>query len=161
ALDALVREGVADPVDLMLVASSRVEDLADVGTLAEASMNPDVEAVLRAWSRFMRAAIQEDEGSIPPSVAMPPASTAELSSTPTPPGIEAIFEISAALGDDGSGCVEALREVLISIARTLKQLAGLSSRRAIDEAANTFDALAGAAHAWAQMEDGAVLRVLG
>ncbi len=166
ALDGIVREGACEPVELMLVASSRVEDLADVGTLAEASMNPDVEAVLRAWSRFMRAATEEEAVPlVTERMSAPPPSllavSDERTANPTAARIEAIFELAAALGDDGSGRAEALREVLVRIARSLKQLAALSSRRAIDDASTTFDALAGAAHAWAQMENGAVLRVLG
>jgi len=170
SLDALVREGVCDAVDLMLIASSRVDELGDVSTLAEASMNPDVEAVLNAWSKFMRLATEEEavpliseRTSTPPfsMLAMPPARTEDRSSNPTAVRIEAILELAAALGDDGSGRAEGLRAVLVRIARALKLLAALTSRRAIDDAATTFDALAGAAHAWAQMEKGARLRVLG
>lgn len=140
ALDALVREGTCEPVDVLLVAASRIGEPADIATLAEASMNPDVEGALQAWARFMRVAASEDE--------------------PENAKIEAIFELGAALGDDGSGRAEGLRTILVRIAQSLRQLAQLTARRDIEPAAAAFDALAGAAHAWTQVEAGALRRVL-
>lgn len=140
ALDALVREAACEPVDLLLVSAAKITEPADIATLAEASMNPDVEGALQAWSRFMRVATDDAE--------------------PEPTKIEAILELAAALGDDGSGRAEALRAVLVRIAQSLKQLAQIVVRRDVEPAATAFDALAGAAHAWFQMESGALLRVL-
>jgi eukaryotic-like serine/threonine-protein kinase len=140
ALDALVREGTCEPVDVLLVAASRIGEPADIATLAEASMNPDVEGALHAWARFMRVATSDDE--------------AEAAK------IEGLFELGAALGDDGSGRAEGLRTVLVRIAQSLRQLSQLSARRDLEAAASAFDTLAGAAHAWMQVEAGALRRVL-
>jgi eukaryotic-like serine/threonine-protein kinase len=140
ALDALVREAACEPVDVLLVAASRIGEPADVATLAEASMNPDVEGTLNGWSRFMQIALEDETDAA---------------------RIEAILELAAALGDDGSGRAEGLRTVLVRIAQSLKQLNQVVARRDLEAAASAFDTLAGAAHAWMHMERGAVLRVLG
>lgn len=140
ALDALVREGVCEPVDVLLVTASRIGEPADVATLAEASMTPDVEGTLQGWSRFMQIALEDDTDAA---------------------RIDAILELSAALGDDGSGRAEGLRTVLSRIAQSLQQLQAVASRRDLEDAASAFDTLAGAAHAWTYMQAGAILRVLG
>lgn len=140
ALDALVREAACEPVDVLLVAASRIGEPADVATLAEASMNPDVEGTLHGWSRFMQVALEDETDAA---------------------RVEAILELAAALGDDGSGRAEGLRTVLTRIAQSLKQLHQIASRRELEAAASAFDTLAGAAHAWTHMEKGALLRVIG
>lgn len=170
ALDALVREAACEPVDLLLVSARRLDDPSDVATLAEASMDPDVEGVLRAWARFMRASNEEEPMPLVtgrPSV--PPISDDDLDSariedriaTPLAAKIESLLELAAALGDDGSGRAEGLRAVLVRTARALKQIATLEGRSGVDGVSNAFDTLAGAAHAWLQIESGAKLRVLG
>lgn len=170
ALDALVREAACEPVDLLLVSATRLEDPSDVSTLAEASMDPDVEGVLRAWARFMRMSTEEEPVPLvaervshpPPSGDAPEsARTEERIATPLAAKIESMLELAAALGDDGSGRAEGLRAVLVRMARALKQIAAIEGRSSIDGLSNAFDALAGAAHAWAQIESGARLRVLG
>jgi hypothetical protein len=155
ALDALVREGACEPVDLLLVAATRLGDPSDVTTLAEASMDPDVEGVLRAWARFMRSSTDVPE-SVSPSV-----SNEERLESPNAMKIESMLELAAALGDDGSGRAEGLRAVIVRMARALKQIAAIEGRSSVDGLGGAFDALASAAHAWAQIEAGARLRVLG
>lgn len=139
ALDGLVREGSCDPVDILLVAASRIGEPADIATLAEASMNPDVEGVLDAWATFMRMAISEE---------------------PESSKIEAIFEFAAALGDDGSGRAEGLRAVLMRIAQALRQLSQITARHEVAAAASALESLASAARAWLQAEGSALRRVL-
>lgn len=167
ALDALVREAACEPVDLLLVSATRLDDAADVATLAEASMDPDVEGVLRAWARFVRQSNEEEPVPLVERVSHPPdseplsARTEERAGTPVAQKIESLLELAAALGDDGSGRAEGLRAVLVRMARALKQIAALEGRSSIDAASHAFDALAGAAHAWSQIEAGARHRVLG
>lgn len=140
ALDALVREAACEPVDVLLVTASRIGEPADVATLAEASMNPDVEGTLQGWSRFMQIAVEDQ---------------------PDAARIEAILELAVALGDDGSGRAEGLRTVLSRIAQSLTQLNEVTSRRDLTAAASALDTLAGAAHAWMHMSAGAFFRLLG
>lgn len=59
ALDALVRDGVADAADVFLYAAMRAGDPADLEVLAEASMHPDVTQLLLAYARFARQAPEE------------------------------------------------------------------------------------------------------
>lgn len=70
ALDALVRDGVADAADVFLYAAMRAEDPADLEVLAEASMHPDVTQLLIAYARFAR---QSPEDQVPPELLAPPA----------------------------------------------------------------------------------------
>jgi eukaryotic-like serine/threonine-protein kinase len=55
ALDALVRDGAADPSDVFLYAAVRPTGVADLGVLAEASMEPDTSRLLQAYGRFVEA----------------------------------------------------------------------------------------------------------
>lgn len=165
ALDGLVRDGGCEPVDVLLVTAARLDDPSDVTTLAEASMDPDVEAALRAYARFMRSASEEEpvplatRASRPPSE--PPSRIAERVATPLAARIEPLLELGAALGDDGSGRAEGLRALLVRIARALQTIASAKARSALENASAAFDALASAAHGYAQLEVGAQLRVLG
>ncbi|EYF07593.1 serine/threonine-protein kinase [Chondromyces apiculatus] len=59
ALDALVRDGVADAADVFLYAAMRAGDPADLEALAEASMHPDVTQLLLAYARFARLPAEE------------------------------------------------------------------------------------------------------
>ncbi|MBI2393397.1 MAG: serine/threonine protein kinase [Deltaproteobacteria bacterium] len=177
ALDGLVREGVCEPVDVMLVSGARLDDPSDVGTLAEAAMDPDVESVLRAWARFIRVSTDEEpvqllseRASGPPSgdehdlardLTRDLARTEERIAPSLAAKIEGLLELAAALGDDGSGRAEGLRAVLVRLARSLKQLSAIEGREGFERAGSAVDTLAGAAHAWAQIEAGARLRVLG
>lgn len=169
ALDALVRDGACEPVDLLLVTAARLDDSSDLGTLAEAIMNPDVEALLRAYARFVRAAADEEpvpllatgESRPPPSLAEWSTATDERISAPIASRIESILELAAALADDGSGRAEGLRAVLVKLSRALRTVASVPSRRALEAAASAFETLTVAAHAYAQIEAGAQRRVLG
>jgi hypothetical protein len=53
ALDALVRDGAADPADVFLYAAVRPTGAGDLAVLAEASMAPDTTRLLRAYGRFV------------------------------------------------------------------------------------------------------------
>ncbi|AKT40186.1 serine/threonine-protein kinase [Chondromyces crocatus] len=73
ALDALVRDGVADAADVFLFAAMRAEDPADLEALAEASMHPDVTQLLLAYARFAR---QPAEDRVPAELFAPPPTLA-------------------------------------------------------------------------------------
>ncbi len=54
ALDALVRDEVADPADVVLHVAENIADADDMDVLAEASMHPDVSDMLRQYAVFSR-----------------------------------------------------------------------------------------------------------
>src|SRR5439155_10152750 len=55
ALDALVRDGAADPADALLYAAFRTSGPDELSVLAEASMNPEVWRLLHAYAAFIDA----------------------------------------------------------------------------------------------------------
>lgn len=55
AFDALVRDGAAEPVDVFLYAAVYFNDPAQIGIVAEASMQPDVVQLLTHYLDFIRA----------------------------------------------------------------------------------------------------------
>jgi hypothetical protein len=57
ALDALVRVGACDVIDALLVVASHPVDPADLRTLAEASMDPNLVHVLERYSSFAAAGV--------------------------------------------------------------------------------------------------------
>jgi hypothetical protein len=64
ALDALVRDGSAEPVDVVLFVATHFVEPAHVGIAAEASMHPDVTQLLGAYLRFVKTelgGIQADQ----------------------------------------------------------------------------------------------------
>src|SRR5439155_26607302 len=54
ALDALVRLGVCDIADALLVLAQRIRTTNDFEALAEASMDPDLRHALTRYARFLR-----------------------------------------------------------------------------------------------------------
>ncbi len=167
ALDALVREGACEAVEAMLVVASRIEEGPDLATLSEACMSPDVSAMLAAWARFTRASTQEEplllvqeRVSRPPESSVGPDSAQVEERPQAPSRVEPIFELAAALGDDGSGRAEGVRSVLLRIARALQNVCNASSRGGLVDAASVgIDALAGSLHAYAQLETVAARRL--
>ena len=159
ALDALVREGACDAIEVLLVVAARIDEAPDLETLAEASMSPELSAMLAALGRFTRAATQEEplplvqERVSRPSFTEIAADAEVLDDRPQADGhVEPIFELAAALGDDGSARAEGVRTVLLRVARALQNLSKASSRSGLSDAVNSgIDALAGGLHAYAQL----------
>src|SRR5690606_5875427 len=54
ALDALVRVGVCDVADVLLVLGRRIKTTRDFEMLSEASMDPDLRHALDRYARFLR-----------------------------------------------------------------------------------------------------------
>ena len=102
SLDALVRDGAADPADALLYAAYRTSGTADVGVIAEASMNPEVWRLLHAYVRFIEAELTR------------PFDTVDRS-----PRITSLEGLTADLPQGGSQRIEALRTALIRLARAL------------------------------------------
>jgi hypothetical protein len=134
ALDALVRAGACDVVDVLLVVARHAVDYSDLETLAEASMNPDLVHVLEQYARFARAVGCDGQGAL------------------------AAYEtLTRDLSPDASGRTEALRAVLVRLGGALGALASATSLRTLasDSRQETVTQLEGALSSLAQLAIGA------
>lgn len=114
ALDALVRVGACDPIDALLVVARHVVDPAELRTLAEASMDPDLVHVLERYARFAEAVGADPAGALP-----------------------AYEELARNLALDHSGRSEALRAVLVRLGGVLAAMMQASSLRGLAPAGGT------------------------
>ncbi|MCC6552159.1 MAG: serine/threonine protein kinase [Polyangiaceae bacterium] len=121
ALDALVRDGVADAADVFLYAAMRAEDPADLEVLAEASMHPDVTQLLLAFARFTRPGPGEEEA--PPNLRDPGAQdVARVRRTLSRLG--ALDTLITELPAGASQRTEVVRGTLARLARSLAAIHG-------------------------------------
>ena len=134
ALDALVRAGACDVVDVLLVVARHAVDHSDLETLAEASMNPDLVHVLEQYARFAKAVGIDAQRALP--------------------AYEALIRD---LAPDASGRTEALRAVLVRLGAALAALASATSLRtlAADSRPEAVTQLEGALSSLAQLAIGA------
>jgi hypothetical protein len=102
SLDALVRDGAADPADALLYAAHRAPGTEDLTVLAQASMNPEVWRLLCAYVAFIDAELGR------------PFETADTS-----PRVASLEGLTATLPQGGSQRIEALRNALLKLARAL------------------------------------------
>jgi hypothetical protein len=115
ALDAVVRLGVCDVADALLVLAMQIKVRRDFETLAEASMDPELRHVLARYARFLR----ESEPILEVSANSPESMSVDsLRPTPKPEPIERLKSLEALaneLAPEGSARSEALRTVLVRI----------------------------------------------
>ncbi len=134
ALDALVRFGVCDVVDALLVIAERIRTTRDVETLAEASMDPDLRHVLLRYSAFLRHAegklVVEGERTLPgDSILPPPSSAGEVERTSE--RLHALSSFADDLTREDSARSEALRTVLVRLHACLSAMVKAKSLRAL------------------------------
>lgn len=110
ALDALVRDGAADPADVFLYAAVRPTGAGDLAVLAEASMQPDTTRLLRAYGRFVDA-------------------ERRIGSADGRARISALESLIVELPPDSSQRVEALRSALEQLVRALSTIQDAASLR--------------------------------
>jgi hypothetical protein len=130
-LDAMVRVGLCDVVDALLVCARTVADPKELETLGEASMDPDLVKALQSYARFAAAV------------------TGEIDIEKA----RAAFETLASDVDaDSSGHAQALRAVLVRVGAALIALSTATSLRALagqggepEAVANLENALSGLA----------------
>ena len=115
ALDALVRAGACDLSDVLLVTARRETDPLEFGTLAEASMDPDLVHIFTRYANFLRVTTRAPD----------PALTSQAR-------LDALEALAENLIPDGSGRREALRTVLL---RLHGALAAVLSARSLSELA--------------------------
>ncbi len=113
ALDALVREGVADMAEVLLYAADEVVEVGDLRVLSEASMQPDLSRLLAAHAHFVEA-LERDRDSGAKGVG---ASSS----------LAALEALCAELPSGASPRTEALRSALSRLSRALSGVASASS----------------------------------
>ncbi len=123
SFDAAVREGVAEPSDLLLLTAQLITDRHSIATIAEASTQPDVSGSMAAFARFLGA-------SNVPRAESREEITADTASILSLPGNEdesaiarRVVRLSRGLGSGGSYRGEALRQVVLRIGRALEIVA--------------------------------------
>lgn len=138
ALDALVRVGVCDVADALLVLATRIRARSAFDALAEASMDPDLRHVLVRYARFLR-------------VSEAGAATDEF--------LASFAELANELAPEGSARSESLRTVLLRIHGALVAVANARSLHALSTSGTADADLVSAVETWigalAQMCTGA------
>ncbi|MCW5834992.1 MAG: serine/threonine protein kinase [Labilithrix sp.] len=133
ALDALVRLGVCDVADALLVLAMRIRSRRDFDTLAEASMDPDLRHVLARYARFLRESEPTLEVSAQAESARPPQKKAGEER------LKALETLADELAPEGSARSEALRTVLVRIHGALAATVKVTALSALSTS-NTSDA---------------------
>lgn len=161
ALDALVRLGVCDAADALLVLAMRIRGRRDFETLAEASMDPDLRHVLARYARFLRESeptleVAKEPGG-PESARPPKEGTKEADR------LKALENLADELVLEGSARSESLRTVLVRIHGALSTTVKVTALSALSTS-NTSDAdVIAAVETWvsalAQMCVGAASRL--
>ena len=132
AVDGLVREDLVELSDVLLAVSHEAPDRAQVLTLAEATMDPDIEAMLRAHAALLEATEQS------------------VISSSLRPALDALMSLSSALPVARSPRVEVLRMALIDLVRglhlirrasSLAELAAVTRDRPLGSLERAVDAL--------------------
>ncbi|MBX3207838.1 MAG: serine/threonine protein kinase [Labilithrix sp.] len=133
ALDALVRLGVCDVADALLVLAMRIRGRRDFDALAEASMDPDLRHVLARYARFLRESEPTLEVSAQAESARPPQKKA------VEERLKALEALADELAPEGSARSEALRTVLVRIHGALAATVKVTALCALSTS-NTTDA---------------------
>jgi len=117
SFDSAVREGVSEPSDLLLSVAYFISDAQSFEKLCEASTNPDVRAVLGAYTSFLNPLLDHvdhaDGHEGPKLVALEDVTRVS----------ERVIELSRGLGAGGSYRGEALRRVMQRLGRALETIA--------------------------------------
>ncbi len=116
ALDALVRDEVADGADVLLYTALSVAGPADLAVLGEASKHPDVSILITSWARFASVRAGEGGGS-------------EV--------IRALDAFVAAIPQGSTQRLEGLRGALSRLARALRGVAAAGALRALSDPATS------------------------
>ncbi len=108
SLDSVVRMGLCDVVDAFLLVARSLSDPAELLTIAEASMNPELVHVLRRYAGFAKATSDEPEAAL-----------------------AAHDELARDLALETSSRSEALRNALVRLASGLEAMLAAESLRAL------------------------------
>jgi hypothetical protein len=158
--DAAIREGVAEPADLLALAIHQLSDRQTIETLSDASLAPEMSDGLSAYGAFLarrsREAADADVEAEFPDGAQDEDEAALA---------QRIIQLSRGLGAGGSYRGESLRQVMLRLGRALDHIAtarGLSEL--VDTAGSSTGPVNDLEHAidsLRQLTSGAHRRVLG
>jgi hypothetical protein len=137
--DAAVREGAAEPSDVLLVVAEHLRDRGSLAAIVEASTHEDVTDTIAAYGAFLDASSGARED--------PESTDAEAIGLSQPPGDESLLArrivgLSRGLAAGGSYRAEALRQTVLRLGRALELVAaarGLSDL--VDTSGSGFDPL--------------------
>lgn len=125
-LDAVVREGIAEPSDILLSVVRRIDDERSVRTLAEATTHAEIQRLLVAHTQFLDGTVLSDVADDP-----------DLDEAPLSRGrgdvaraARRIVRLSHALNTGGTYRGEALRQVVLRLGRALE---GIAVTRGLNE----------------------------
>lgn len=134
SFDAAVREGVAEPSDLLLLVAQLIVDRHSIATISEASTQPDVSTSIGAYATFLGASPtprmqSRDEITSDTASAMTIAGSDDESAV-----ARRVVRLSRGLGAGGSYRSEALRQVVLRMGRALEAVA---AARGLNELADS------------------------
>lgn len=148
ALDALVRLGVCDVADALLVLALRIRARRDFETLAEASMDPDLRHILGVYAKYLR----ESEPSLQVShtaESMPPGTRSQAPKNKVEnQRLEALEQFANDLAPDGSARSEALRTVLVRLHGSLATTSRVGSLQALSTTGTSDADVVGSVETW-------------
>ncbi len=121
--DAAVREGVAEPSDLLLVTAMELADRHSVATIADASTNPDVSGPIDALSRFMARGSSDGEYADRSGEGVLEAGPRGNELDQALANAKRVLAFSQRVGASGSYRGEALRRVVFRLGRSLETAA--------------------------------------
>ncbi|HEX9296755.1 MAG TPA: protein kinase [Polyangiaceae bacterium] len=148
ALEGLVRAEVCDAVDVLLFVAQRLTETEHFTILAEASKHPDLVALLRHYETFLRSEAEvakEREtpaprsGEEPPISMMPPSSAGGEVKDALYRRIESLARLARDLSGENSSREEALRAVLVRLARVLQAMWRASSLAELSSSSAAVD----------------------
>ncbi|MGC4088589.1 MAG: serine/threonine-protein kinase [Polyangiaceae bacterium] len=121
ACDAAVREGIAEPADLLLLLATNHDNPSSYRAITEASTHPDVRGVMQAYADFLVPPTFEGSEPPPELVTLHPMRAGE--SEQAARIAERVLRLSRGLGAGGSYRGEALRRIVLRLARALELVA--------------------------------------
>ena len=143
ALDALVRLGVCDVADALLVLATKIRARRDFETLAEASMDPDLRHVLARYARFLRESEPTLEVATAGSDSLRPAAKKGPEDR-----LRALETLADELSLESSARSDSLRTVLVRIHGALMTTAKVSALAALSTSNTTDVDLVAAVETW-------------
>ena len=142
ALDALVRLGVCDVADALLVLATKIRARRDFETLAEASMDPDLRHVLARYARFLRESEPTLEVAGGSESMRPPAKKGPEDR------LRALEKLADELALESSARSDSLRTVLVRIHGALLATAKVASLAALSTSSSTDVDVIAAVETW-------------
>jgi hypothetical protein len=141
AFDALVRLGVCEATDALLVLSMRIRALRDVETLAEASMDPDLRQGLARYARYLRDSEPSPDEPRLGNSTKPPRDAADAR-------LRALGDWAEDVAAEGSSRSEALRNVLLRLHDALEVTSKVTALSALSTSGSSDPDVLGAVEIW-------------